>query len=266
MALTKIAHDVSNSVIRIVFCAVLLILIGLPAKAADPSGWSDKTLCRVMDGDPDNANYQAEAKRRQIKCANGVITAASKTKPTKKAENRSSLPVMQGIQSYSLALLPEIKEELLSVAINKTDFDFSNYQLAYFENPMECAFDIRRVDYNAAAEGRIEDWNIAYGFLTLYKDKLTVNGQWRMGGLSTDRSYIKNEINLKLTKDGHLVGKMAFFNRHVSTGEALVKPSYVELLPHKRSQPFDLQSPSKTQIWIDVDEWAGAVLFVRMCF
>jgi len=42
---------------------------------------------------------------------------------------------------------------------------------------------------------------------------------WRLGGLSTDPSYLQDEVNIKLTEDGHLVGKMAYFTHGVKQGE-----------------------------------------------
>ena len=266
MALFKASHEFLSSVILKSFCVLLLAVLAWPALAADPSGWSDKTLCRVMDGDPNNADYQAEAKRRQVSCKDGVVTSQPKANQATTTKKQAVLKMNQGVQFYPLELSPAIQDELMSVAINKTDFDFSDYQLAYFEKPLDCVFDMRRVDYNDEATGRIEDWNMAEGFLTSGKDKLNINGKWRMGGLSSDRSYLENEVNLRFTEDGHLVGKMALFILHVSNGEALVQPTYTELTPHKRSQPLDIQNPSKAQFWIDVNEWAGAVLSIRMCF
>lgn len=266
MALFKASHEFLSSVILKSFCVLLLAVLAWPALAADPSGWSDKTLCRVMDGDPNNADYQVEAKRRQVSCKDGVVTSQAKANQATTTKKQAVLKVNQGVQFYPLELSPAIKDELLSVAINKTDFDFSDYQLAYFEKRVDCVFDLRRVQYGDVEEGRIEGWNMAEGMLVFSEDQVKVDGRWKMGGLSKDPSYMENEINLKLTLDGHLVGKMAYFHLNISEGEALRQPLYIELTPHKRSQPFDIQNPTKAQIWTEVEDWAGGVWRVHRCF
>ena len=51
-----------------------------------------------------------------------------------------------------------------------------------------------------------------------------------------------NQVNLKLTDDGHIVGKMAYFNLHVDNGEVPINPMYPILTEHKRSTPIDLSN------------------------
>ena len=88
-----------------------------------------------------------------------------------------------------------------------------------------------------------------------------------MGGLSSDPSYMREQVNLKLTDDGHFVGKMAYFNLHVDNGEVPINPMYPILTEHKRSTPINLSNKSYTnaKLFIDVEDWAGAVMYVRNC-
>tara|TARA_B000000475_G_scaffold226677_1_gene191015 strand:- start:127 stop:1248 length:1122 start_codon:yes stop_codon:yes gene_type:complete len=87
-----------------------------------------------------------------------------------------------------------------------------------------------------------------------------------MGGLSSDPSYLEDEVNLKLTENGHLVGKMAYFLLSVNDGEVPMNPLYVVLNEHKRSTPINptLKNTSFEQ-FINVEDWAGGVLFVSGC-
>jgi hypothetical protein len=86
-----------------------------------------------------------------------------------------------------------------------------------------------------------------------------------MGGLSKDSSYLKHEVNLRLTKAGHLVGKMAYFNLNLEEGEVPKNPLYIELKPHNRSQPLNINNPKKAEFWTDVEDWAGGVWRLRRC-
>jgi len=88
-----------------------------------------------------------------------------------------------------------------------------------------------------------------------------------MGGLSTDPSFFQDEVNLKLTEDGHLVGKMAYFNLSVKKGEVARSPIYSILKKHDRSIPITTSNITKTnaKLWIDVEDWAGGVFNVSNC-
>ena len=88
-----------------------------------------------------------------------------------------------------------------------------------------------------------------------------------MGGLSADPSYLEDEVNLRLTKDGYFVGMMAYFTHHIDTGEVPRSPLYIELKKHNKSKPLNYKSSEKesAELWIDVEEWAGGVLFLSNC-
>ena len=240
--------------------AFFVMLLAMPVLAADMSGWSDKSVCRLVKATADNAVYLAEAQRRKLDCGVG-----SKSSVGQKQSEKKLLPNNQGIVLYPLKLDPQVKQQLLASPINKTEFDFSPYQLAILPQPIQCQFNLRRVNYDNHVDGKLENWNMARGSMFLTNAGVKIEGRWRMGGLSKDSSYLKHEVNLKLTKAGHLVGKMAFFHLNISAGEALKKPLYIELKPHKRSKPLDINNPKKAELWIDVEDWAGGVLTLTRC-
>ena len=54
---------IMNSCIRIV-CVLISSLIATHALSQDISGWSDKTVCRLLLSKPDNSEYQAELEKQ----------------------------------------------------------------------------------------------------------------------------------------------------------------------------------------------------------
>ncbi len=240
--------------------ALFATLLVLPVLAADMSGWSDKSVCRLVMTTADNAAYLAEAQQRKLDCGTGAKSSGAKLQSEQKL-----LPKNQGIVFYPLKLDAQVKKQLLATPINKTEFDFSPYQLATLGQPIQCQFNLRRVSYDDHVDGRVEKWDMAKGSILLTNEGVKIEGRWRMGGLSKDSSYLKHEVNLKLTKAGHLVGKMAYFHLNISAGEALEKPLYIELKPHKRSKPLDINNPEKAELWIDVVDWGGGVWKLRRC-
>ena len=249
------------NLIKLLTGMVALSLMAVPLMAADMSGWSDKTLCRLLTGKPDNIEFLAEAQQRGLVCGSGANSSGKK-----KQAGVKSIPKNQGIVLYALNMSPKLKKQLLSQPIVKTEFDFSPYQLAVLDVPIVCSFELRRVEYEDKPEGQIENWAMAKGFLIMTSNGVKIKGKWRMGGLSKDPDYLKNEVNLKLTKTGHLVGKMAFFLLNVSSGEVFEKPIFVELTAHKRSEPLDIKTPDGAKLWTDVEDWAGGVWFLGNCF
>ena len=244
----------------ILLVSAIAAALALPILAADMSGWSDKSVCRLVTTTVDNAVYLAEAQRRQLICGSGAKNSSSKQQPEQKL-----LPKNQGIVFYPLKLDAKVKQQLLANPIDKTAFDFSLYQLATLAHPIQCQFKLRRVSYDKHADGQIENWNMALGNVFLSNDGVKLKGHWRMGGLSKDSSYLKHEVNLKLTTAGHLIGKMAYFHLNISNGEALKKPLYIELKPHKRSKPLDINNPKNAELWTDVEDWAGGVWTLMRC-
>jgi len=254
--------------IRIWLMTLIIVFMSSQTWAQDMDNWSNETVCQVIATADDKSIYLAEAKRRKLDCSDlkpSTSTSANKTKTITPTDPISTKP---GIQIYALTLKPADKKRLLSKPLSKTDFDFNAYNLAQHPDTIICAFDLRRVNYETKLEGEIEPWDMAAGEIEFKNSKVRVKkGGWRMGGLSKDRSYIQNEVNLKLTSAGHIVGKMAYFNLHVNRGEAPRSPLYIELAPQKRSTPLDYKNltTAKAEIWIDVEDWAGGVLTLSYC-
>ena len=236
---------------------VSLLLTG-PAWAQDISAWSDQTVCRLVKSQADNTAYLAEAESRGLACAQAKQSAD-------RLKQNQQLAKSDGIRVYPVVLTSKDQQRLMSAAINKTAFDFSKYDMVDFSRPMTCEFRLRRVVYEDFKEGMMEHWNMARGQVTFIGKEVKIDGKWRMKGLSKDSSYLKNEVNLGLTKQGHLVGKMAYFQLVTDPGEVPTKPLYVELVPHKRSQALDLQGPKFAEFWIDVEDWAGGALRIWSC-
>ncbi len=237
---------------------LIALLLAPLTWAQDMSGWSDKTICRLLNSQQNNATYVQEAKSRGLACAAQAATA-------KQAKQQTQLIKSQGVRVYAVTLAAVDQQRLLSEPIDKTAFDFSPYEMAQLPQPLTCEFRLRRVVYEDVKEGMMEHWNMARGQLTFTANGVEVAGKWRMRGLSRDASYLKNEVNLRLTKQGDLVGKMAYFHLMVDAGEVPEKPLYIELTPHKRSQLLDLKQPKFAEFWIDVEDWAGGALRIWSC-
>ena len=173
------------------------------------------------------------------------------------------------IKIYEVSFAPEVLDELLNLVVSKTDFDFSEYRMNKNEDAYECRFAMTRIVYENIKEGKEEGWTIAEGNIDIRGSNVEFGGdaKWRMGGLSTDPSYMRDQVNLKLTDEGHIVCKMAYFNLHVDNGEVPINPMYPILTEHKRSTPINLSNKSYTnaKLFIDVEDWAGAVMYVRNC-
>ena len=173
------------------------------------------------------------------------------------------------IKIYDVSFAPKVLDELLNLVISKTEFDFSKYKLTKNEDDFQCRFNITRIVYENIKEGKEEGWNIAEGDINIRGSNVEfgINAKWRMGGLSSDPIYMSNQVNLKLTDDGHIVGKMAYFNLHVDNGEVPINPMYPILTKHKRSTPINLNNLTNTsaKLFIDVEDWAGGVMYVRNC-
>ena len=190
-----------------------------------------------------------------------------KSEPKKvTSKNNNSSKEDSNIKIYDVEFSPGVLDELLNLVISKTDYDFSQYRLSSNNKHVSCRFVMKRIIYDNNAEGDIEGWDMARGKIIFNGADVSFNGNWKMGGISGDPSYLEDEVNLKLTEDGHLVGKMAYFNLTVDDGEAPRNPLYPVLKEHKRSTPIDLSMDRvQSEQFIDVEDWAGAVLSVYSC-
>ena len=54
-------------------CVLTSSLMATHALSQDMSGWSDKTVCRLLLSKPDNSEYQAELEKRGIDCDKGRV-------------------------------------------------------------------------------------------------------------------------------------------------------------------------------------------------
>ena len=173
------------------------------------------------------------------------------------------------IKIHEVSFSPGVLDELLNLVISKTDFDFSQYKLTNNKNDFQCRFSMTRIVYEKIKEGQEEGWNIAEGNIIIKGSNVAFGQQarWKMGGLSSDPSYLRDQVNIKLSNRGHLVGKMAYFNLKTNDGEVPTNPLYPILTEHKRSTPINLNNIKNTagKFYIDVEDWAGAVMYIEGC-
>jgi len=173
------------------------------------------------------------------------------------------------IKIHEVSFSPGVLDELLNLVISKTDFDFSQYKLTNNKNDFQCRFSMTRIVYEKIKEGQEEGWNIAEGNIIIKGSNVEFGQQarWKMGGLSSDPSYLRDQVNIKLSNRGHLVGKMAYFNLKTNDGEVPTNPLYPILTEHKRSTPINLNNIKNTvgKFYIDVEDWAGAVMYIEGC-
>ena len=239
-----------------ILAGVLSIYLSNVSYADYLDDWPDEALCSWMERESPPEYIIDEALKRGLECVPKSLIKATE--------------IESKIKIYDVVFSQSVLDSLLSKGIGKTDFDFSIYKIVKNHEKLQCFFRLRRVVYENIDEGEIEDWNIADGYLLIEKGEVNIDGnqsRWKMGGLSADPSYLENEVNLRLTKDGHLVGKMAYFTHHIDTGEVPRNPLYIEIKKHKKSIPLNYKNPKKesAELWIDVEEWAGGVLYLSNC-
>jgi len=266
---------------------LLTLFLGIGLIGASIAGpyddWPDDAVCMWLDMKPTHEGYLAEAKKRSITCqggkavAGGAKTTTSQSTSTnnkKTSSKKTSLSKDSAITIYDVEFSESVIKLLLDKVASKTDYDFSQHKLANNSGNIKCKFTLRRVNYDISVEGKIENWNVAQGSLSITDGKVIINpgSYWRMGGLSTDPTYLKDEVNIRLTEDGHFVGKMAYFILNTEQGEVAVKPKYPRLKKHKKSKPLDyknLSSPKNAELRIDFedpdDQWQGGALFLKSC-
>ncbi len=162
------------------------------------------------------------------------------------------------LSSYDVEFSEKVTEELLSETL-KTDFDFSEFKIANNHISLECQFYLEEIMQD-------NSWTIAKGSLVIDSGEVKIKGgsKWKRGGLSTDPKYLRDEVNLRLTEDGYLVGKMAYFE-WVGAGEPPKLPIYPRLLKHKKSRPLNYKNAIKesAKLWIEVNDWSDGVLYLN---
>ena len=222
---------------------LLLLLLSLGLTATSSAGylddWSDDAICSWMEQASPPEHIVDEAIKRNLDCIPESIAS--------KLQEEISPTIMIYDADFSQSAL----DNLLSTDVEKTDFDFSKYELVKNDRNLQCQFSIKRVSYEDSTEGVVQAQNLAVGSLVIDNGKLNINADkswWTRGGISNDPTYLEDEVNLRLTEDGYLVGKMAFFLWNVDPGEPPVKPLYVELIKHKKSKPLDYKNQKSSRI------------------
>ena len=199
----------------------------------------------------------------------GGNNSSNSSNQSSSSSSSSSLTKDASIITYEVVFAADVLQELLERVLSKTDFDFSKHKLTSNADNWRCNFIMRRVNYEDSVGGTIESWSSARGAIVISGSKISFakGSAWEMGGLSTDPSYLQDEVNLKLTHDGHIVGRMAYFIFGVQEGEVPVSPRYVSLTKHKNSKPIDPSNMKKTnaELWIDIEDWAGGIIRIKSC-
>jgi len=256
---------------KILLTALLAIGFIGTTFAGPYDNWPDDSICGWLEQKPTHAGYLGEAKKRGLTCEDGKALKGSEktttTKITSTTQSKAST-ANSDITIYEVVFSPAVLKELLDRVISKTDYDFSKHKLTNNIKDIQCRFTINRVAYDNSELGVPEHWDMAKGTINVNGSDVEFGegSYWKMGGLSTDKSYFRDEVNIKLTEDGHFVGKMAYFTHTVKQGEVPREPLYPTLTKHKRSKPINLKSiGDSAELWIDVEDWAGGVMFVSNC-
>ena len=256
---------------KILLTALLAIGFIGTTFAGPYDNWPDDSICGWLEQKPTHAGYLGEAKKRGLTCEDGKAVKGSEktttTKITSTTKSKAST-ANSDITIYEVVFSPAVLKELLDRVISKTDYDFSKHKLTNNVKDIECRFTINRVVYDNSELGVPEHWDMAKGTINVNGSDVEFGegSYWKMGGLSTDKSYLRDEVNIKLTEDGHFVGKMAYFTHTVKEGEVPRNPLYPILTKHKRSKPINLKSiGDSAEIWIDVEDWAGGIMRISRC-
>ena len=252
----------------------LLLAIGfIGTTFAGPyNDWPDDSICSWLEQKPTHAGYLAEAKKRSLTCEGGkalkgLVKTTTTNKNTSTTKGKAST-ANSDITIYEVVFSPKVLKELLDRVILKTDYDFSKHKLTNNVKDIQCRFTINRVVYENSELGVPEYWDMAQGTINVKGSDVEFGegSYWKMGGLSTDKSYLRDEVNIKLTWDGYFVGKMAYFTHTISQGEVPREPLYPTLTKHKRSKPINLKSiGDSAELWIDVEDWAGGIMRISRC-
>ena len=137
------------------------------------------------------------------------------------------------------------------------EFDFSKHKIWTDMPEVGCFFEIQRRP--------IEDRRLE----TMASGRLRINNgvfdfrrhSWRTRGMA-DPSYLQDEGNLRLLKDGRPIGKMPYFHLFINQGEVAKPPRYVELT--KEREQGDKGSPEGVFSFC-VDDWQKGLLSIRNC-
>ena len=232
----------------------LLISLAIFSHAGYLDDWTDDQICGWMENPSPPEYIVEEAVKRNLNCEPELAT--------KKAQEDTGLQIMIYDADFSQSDLEELSSETL-----KTDFDFSEFKIANNHRNLECQFYLEEVMHDQTGP-----WTIAEGDLIIDSGEVKIDvdkegSRWRRGGLSTDPKYLRDEVNLRLTEDGYLVGKMAYFE-WVGDGELPKSPIYPRLLKHKKSIPLNYKNltTGSAKFWLEKTlDWSDGVLYLTNC-
>ena len=172
----------------------------------------------------------------------------------KKTDDAVKLPKSEEIMSFDITIGGSTLENLKRLPF---EFDFSKHIIWIEMHKVDCSFEIQRrpiedqrIETMASGQLRIE--NGVYNFL---------QNDWRTRGMA-DASYLQDEGNLRLLKDGRPIGKMPYFHLFINQGEVARPPEYVELT--KEREKGDRGSPEGVFSFY-VDDWQEGLLSIQNC-
>jgi hypothetical protein len=137
------------------------------------------------------------------------------------------------------------------------EFDFSKHKIWSGMPEVGCFFEIQRRPIEdrrleTMASGRLRIKNGVFDFL---------KHNWRTRGMA-EPSYLQDEGNLRLLKDGEPIGKIPYFHLFINQGEVALPPEYVELT--KKREQGNEGSPEGVFSFY-VDDWQEGLLSIRNC-
>lgn len=172
----------------------------------------------------------------------------------KKTDDARKLTKSEEIMSFDIAISGSGLENLKRLPF---EFDFSKHKIWTNMPQVECSFEIQRRPIEnqrieTMASGRLRIDNGVYYFR---------RNSWRTRGMA-DPSYLQDEGNLRLLKDGRPIGKMPYFHLFINQGEVARPPEYVELT--KKREQGNKGSPEGVFSFY-VDDWQEGLLSIRNC-
>lgn len=183
--------------------------------------------------------------------SDGTVVQSSKNKSTSKT---GKLVKSDEIMSFDVTISGSALEDLKRLPF---EFDFSKQTIWTDMPEVGCFFEIQRRPIEdrrleTMASGRLRIKNGVFDFQ---------RNSWRTRGMA-DPSYLQDEGNLRLLKDGRPIGKMPYFDLFINQGEVARPPRYVELT--KEREQGDKGSPEGVFSFY-VDDWQEGLLSIRNC-
>lgn len=183
--------------------------------------------------------------------SNGDVVQNTKNESKSKSGN---LTKSDDIMSFDVSLSSSALKNLKRLPF---EFDFSKHEIWTDMSQTICSFEIKR---RAIEERRVE--TMATGQLEIENGVFNfLQHLWNTKGMS-DQSYLKEEGNLKILKNGEPIGKMPYFHLYINKGEVAQPPLYVELTGDR--EQGDKSSPEGVFSFY-VDDWQEGLLSIKYC-